>query len=101
LGARPLDALGISEDALRETVARPNSDEEVTAWVRDRSDPVRYPDISTAPEKRKIADRLADAPFVAKYPIEKTLPIERMPKLTVSDAKSIVFRTRGKTPGHG
>jgi len=101
LGARPLDALGISEDALRETVARPNSDEEVAAWVHDRSDPVRYPDISAAPEKRKIADRLADAAFVAKYPIAKTLPIERMPKLTVSDAKSLVSWTCAKTPSHG
>jgi hypothetical protein len=77
---RLLDRLGITEEEMRGAVARANSDEDVAAWVRERTDPPEYPEINAAMERRTIADRLGDSEFVAKYPIAQTLPPE-MPLL--------------------
>lgn len=78
--ARLLERLGIAEEDLRGAVARATSDEEVAAWVRERTDPAAYPEINAAMEQRTIADRLDDPQFVAKYPIAQTLAPE-MPLL--------------------
>jgi len=78
--ARLLERLGISEDDMRDAVARADSDEAVAAWVSERSDPARYPEINAAMERRTIGDRLGDPAFVAKYPIAPSLPPE-MPLL--------------------
>lgn len=74
--ARLLDRLGIAEDDMRAAVARANSDEDVAAWVRERTDPAQYAAINGAMERRRIADRLGDPEFVAKYPIARRLPPE-------------------------
>ncbi len=72
--ARLLERLGITEDEMRDAVARADSDDAVAAWVRERTDPARYPEINAAMEQRTIADRLGDPAFVAKYPIARSLP---------------------------
>lgn len=83
---RLLDELGISEDALREVVARAASDDEVAQWIADNSDPSRYEAINVALEERKIAHRLDDEKFVERYPIVKTLPPEtRLLDMLVAD----------------
>jgi hypothetical protein len=74
LSVRLLEALGISEDALRIAVARAESDDDVAVWIRQHSDPARYREINAALENRRIRDRIDDAAFVAKYPIAATLP---------------------------
>ncbi|MGB8520930.1 MAG: DUF5069 domain-containing protein [Candidatus Tumulicola sp.] len=72
--ARLLERLGIAEDEMRDAVARADSDEAVAAWVRERTDPARYPEINAAMEQRTIGHRLGDPAFVAKYPIARSLP---------------------------
>jgi hypothetical protein len=76
MSLRLLEALGISEGALRDAVAQARSDDEMAVWVRAHSDPARYSEINAALEKRAIRDRLDDPAFVAKYPIAKSLPPE-------------------------
>jgi hypothetical protein len=93
---RLLEALGISEGALRETVARASSDHEVAAWIREHSEPARYPDINATLEKRQIRDRLDDPAFVAKYPIAKRLPPE-MPLLDFLVADDRDMFAQGET----
>ncbi|HEU5480541.1 MAG TPA: DUF5069 domain-containing protein [Candidatus Tumulicola sp.] len=78
--ARLLEALGIGEASLRDAVAAARSDDDVVAWIRRNSDPARYAQVNVALESRKVADRLDDPAFVAKYPIIQRLPPE-MPLL--------------------
>lgn len=77
---RLLSLLGVTEDDVRDVVARANSDEEVAAWVRDHTDRSQYAKINATLERRKISDRLGDPDFVAKYPIAQRLPAD-MPLL--------------------
>lgn len=76
--------LGIDEATLRDAVARAQSDDEVVGWVRGHSDPSRYDEINALLRSRRIADRIDDPEFVARYPITATLPRE-MPLLDMLD----------------
>jgi hypothetical protein len=79
-----LSELGIDEAALRDAVARAHSDDEIVGWVREHSDPARYDEINALLRSRRIADRIDDPEFVARYPIVATLPRE-MPLLDMLD----------------
>ena len=79
-----LTQLGISEDELREVVARAKDDDEVVAWVRAHSDPSKYDAINALLRERRIADRLDDEEFRGRYPIIASLPGE-MPLLDMLD----------------
>ena len=72
--ARLLKALGISEDALREEVARAASDDDVAQWVLQNTDPSKFEAINVAMEDRKVEHYLNDAEWVGRYPLAKTVP---------------------------
>ncbi len=83
-----LKQLGISDQALRDAVANAASDDDVAAWIRDNSDPAAYAAINAEFDAMKIADRLNDAQWMARYPIATTLPPEtsRLDLLVADDA---------------
>ncbi|MHB8147856.1 MAG: DUF5069 domain-containing protein [Vulcanimicrobiaceae bacterium] len=74
--SRLLDALGISEDALRERVASAQDEAEIVAFVHAHSDAAAYPAINESFAGLRIADRLDNESWVAKYPISQKLPPE-------------------------
>lgn len=82
-----LEKLGISEDALRDVVARAQSDAEIGAWVREHTDAAAYPEINASFEKATIRDRLHEPEFLESYPIAKSLPPEmsRLDMLAADD----------------
>ncbi len=82
--ARLMSELGIEESALRDQIARASGDDEVVAWVREHSDPSRYDEINAVLRRRRIADRIDDPEFKAKYPVVTSLPPE-MPLLDMLD----------------
>jgi hypothetical protein len=71
-----LNALEIPEGLLRAAVARAGSDAEIAAWIREHSNPERYPEINAKLEGRTIGERLNDPQFVARYPVASRLPPE-------------------------
>lgn len=83
-----LNALEIVEAALRAAIARAASDEAIAAWIREHSDPARYPEINAKFEGFKIADRLNDPGFVERYPLARSLPPDasRLDLLAADDA---------------
>ncbi len=82
--ATMLSELGIDEAALRDVVARAQSDDDVVRWVREHSDSSRYDEINALLRSRRIADRIDDPAFAERYPIVATLPRE-MPLLDMLD----------------
>jgi hypothetical protein len=79
---RLLEALGISEDALRTVVAQAASDAEIATWMRANSDSHQYEAINAAMEERIIAQYLEDPGFFERYPLFKRLS----PQLPLIDA---------------
>lgn len=75
---RLLEALGIPEDDLRTVVARAVSDEEVVAWVQERTDPSAYETLNERLAHRTIAHQAKNPEFFDRYPIikERNLPPE-------------------------
>ncbi len=73
---RLLSELGIAESALLEAVAKAETEDEVVAFVHANSDASKYPAINEAFSSLRIADRLDNESFVAKYPITQKLPPE-------------------------
>ena len=71
---RVLKALDIDEAAMRDAVAKAEHDGDVAAWIAMHSDASRYDAVNAAIAAPKIADRIDDPAFIAKYPIYKTLP---------------------------
>ncbi len=81
-----LGELGIDEETLRSVVAKAKDEDEVAAWVREHSDPSRYDEINALLRKRRIADRLDDAEFVARYPSITALSLPHdMPLIDMLD----------------
>jgi ATP-dependent DNA ligase len=74
--SRLIEALGFSEAALRDAIAKAASDAEVAAWIAEHSDPARYAEINAALEGRTIEERLDDPGFLERYPIARRLPPE-------------------------
>jgi Domain of unknown function (DUF5069) len=73
---RTLKALGIEEAALLDAVAAAKDDAEIAAWVAANSDAARYDEVNATLATLKIADRIGDPAFAAKYPIYAQLPPE-------------------------
>lgn len=88
-----LNALGIAEGELRKAIARADSDERVSAWIREHSDPSLYAEINAKLEARTVGERLNDAEFLRRYPNARTLPPEtaRLDHLIADDEEA--FRT--------
>ena len=74
--SRLLEALGISQEALLESVAAAGDEAAVVAFVHAHSDAAAYPGINESFSSLRIADRIDDETWVAKYPIAKKLPPE-------------------------
>lgn len=73
---RLLEWLGIDEADFNAAVAAADGDDDVVAWVRERSDPSGYPEINEKLQRRKVGDRIDDPAFLERYPIVATLPHE-------------------------
>ena len=74
--ARLLQRLGVEEGALREAVASARSDADVANWIRAHTDASAYPAIDEALLERKIAHRINDADFIARYPNAANYPAD-------------------------
>ena len=85
-----LNALGITEAALRAAIASSSSDAEVADWIRRQSDPSHYDAINAKFEGFTIGERLNDPKFVARYPLAQRLPPEssRLDLLIADDAET-------------
>jgi hypothetical protein len=85
-----LNALEIPESSLRAAIARADSDAHVADWIREHSDPARYPEINAKFEALTVGERLNDPTFVARYPVAKRLPPEssRLDMLIADDAET-------------
>jgi hypothetical protein len=71
-----LERLDIDEAAIRDAVAAAENDAEIAAWIAARTDASRFYALNADISREKIADRIDDPAFFAKYPIYKTLPPE-------------------------
>lgn len=71
-----LNALEMSEADLRAVIAKASDESEVVRWIRGRTDPMKYSEFNEKLAARKIADRLGDEKWLARYPIAKRLPPE-------------------------
>jgi len=83
-------ALDIAEASLRKAIAQAKSDAEIAAWIREHTNPERYPDINAKLEALTVGERLSDPQFVARYPIAKRLPPQssRLDMLVADDAEA-------------
>ncbi len=79
-----LERLGIDEGALSDAVARAKTDDDVVAYVLEHSTASEYGAINAVLRSRLIGDRIAEADFVARYPIVTSLPRE-MPVIEMLD----------------
>jgi hypothetical protein len=88
--SRLIEALGFPEGALREAIVRAESDRDVADWIAEHSDPAKYAEINAALERPRIAERLGDAEFLARYPIARTLPADssRLDLLVADDREA-------------
>lgn len=71
-----LNALEIPEADLRAVIAKASDESEVARWIRGRTDPSKYAEFNEKLSARKIADRIGDEKWAARYPIAKRLPPE-------------------------
>ena len=85
-----LNALEIAESVLRKVIAQAQSDAEVATWIREHSNPERYPEINAKLEGRTVGERLNDPEFLARYPGARNLPPEtsRLDHLIADDAET-------------
>jgi len=71
---RMLDAIGVTEDQLRDAVAKAKSDDDVVAWLRDNATTSAYPEFTSYITKRSL-DHVEDrAAFAKRYPIIEKRP---------------------------
>jgi Domain of unknown function (DUF5069) len=84
-----LNALEITEAALRAAIARAQSDEEIATWILEHSNRDRYAEINAKFEGRTVGERLNDPEFVKRYPAAASLPPEtsRLDLLIADDAE--------------
>lgn len=63
-----LEGLGISEDDFTQAVRELRADEEIVAWVRSKSDPAKFAELSRKLSTRAIRDDEHRKQFVPRYP---------------------------------
>ncbi|MBV8655710.1 MAG: DUF5069 domain-containing protein [Candidatus Eremiobacteraeota bacterium] len=89
-----LGALEIAETELRGAIAQARDESDVVVWIRSRTDAAAFAAINAKLAERKIADRLGDAKWLARYPIALRLPPET-PLIDMLDADDQeMFRER-------
>ncbi|HEY6485879.1 MAG TPA: DUF5069 domain-containing protein [Candidatus Cybelea sp.] len=71
--SRLIEALGFPEGALREAIARADSDGDIADWIARHSDPSKYAEINAALERPTVGERLGDEAFLARYPAARRL----------------------------
>ena len=71
-----LEALGVSEDQLREVVATAANDDDVVAWVLNNTTAQAREHANAVLLEPTLASRLERPDFLAKYPVAATLPPE-------------------------
>jgi hypothetical protein len=88
--SRLLEKLGIAEAALRDVIARADSDAEIALWIGEHTDPKTYGQINAAFERLTVGERLGDAEFVKRYPIvHKLAPEASRLDLLIADDEEI------------
>ncbi len=70
---RILDAIGVSEDQLREVVANAKSDQDVVDWLRAHVNRQRFVEVSNLIRHRNLDD-VDREKFAERYPIIKKKP---------------------------
>ncbi|MBV8727753.1 MAG: DUF5069 domain-containing protein [Candidatus Eremiobacteraeota bacterium] len=73
---RMLDAIGVTEDELRQVVADARDDEDVATWLRAHANTAGYAEYSTMIRNRSVDDVKDRADLIKRYPI-----LERRPDL--------------------
>ena len=73
---RMLDAIGVSEDQLRDVVADAKSDEDVAAWLRENANTSAYSEFTSYITNRSLEHVSDREGFAKRYPI-----IDRRPDL--------------------
>jgi len=73
---RMLDAIGVTEEQLRDAVAGAKSDADVAAWLREHANTNAYSEFSSYIKNRSLEDLDDPAAFAKRYPI-----VERRPDL--------------------
>lgn len=74
MSERVLNALGISEEQLREVVAEAKDDAGVAAWLRANADTSKYAEVSQVIRKRNIDDIQDKEAFYKRYPVLQKNP---------------------------
>lgn len=73
---RVLKTLNVTEDDLRDAVAKANSDEDVAQWLRAHADTSKYTELAHRLRTRKLGDIEDREDFAQRYPITRGLPPE-------------------------
>jgi hypothetical protein len=83
-------ALDVAEATLRKAIAQAQSDAEIAAWIREHTNPERYPEINAKLAALTVGERLSDPQFIERYPIAKHLPPEssRLDLLSADDEET-------------
>ncbi len=69
-----LEAIGVSEDELRDAVEQASSDEDVVVWLRGHADKSKYREFSERMRNRTLNDLENPARFRERYPIVNERP---------------------------
>jgi hypothetical protein len=73
-----LEAIGITEDAFRDEVARASDDAQVAAWIRERTTPETIAAFNEKIQQRRVKHRLDDEVWRKKYPHAVDMPPETL-----------------------
>lgn len=87
---RLLEALGVSEDEMRNAVANARGDDDVVEWLRAHSDPSAYEEINRKTDANTVGDWLDRPDFLERYPNAKNVPPETriLDLLDIDDAQT-------------
>ncbi len=73
---RMLDAIGVTEDKLRDAVSKAETEDDVVAWLRQNANTSAYADFTSYITKRSLDDVADREAFAKRYPV-----VERRPEL--------------------
>lgn len=73
---RLLEAVGVTEEAAREAVARAADDAEFAAWLRANGDASKYEAVNDRLANRRLADIDDKETFFGKYPQAREMPLD-------------------------